>query len=58
MLMKQLAASDDNTDRDTSISVKPFEVLKISVVKRILVVPLNLQRDFSAFEGSYVVYLV
>src|SRR5258708_36272844 len=33
ILMKQLAPGDDNADGDSAISVKPFEVLKVSVVE-------------------------
>lgn len=59
ILMKRFAARDDDANSYRAVSVQPFVILKISIVKRVFIVPFDFERDASAIrERAHMINLV
>ena len=57
-VLQARAARDDDPQRNCTICVQPFEILQVAVEERILVVPLDFQRDGSALKCPNVIDLM
>src|SRR5262249_519699 len=58
MILQSPATRHDNTNRDRSVSMQPFEILQVAIEEWVFVVPLDFQRHESRIEFADVIYLM